>query len=125
MRREFLRAKIHRATITGTEIDYEGSLTLDRRLMEAVGLAPFEKIDVYNLANGARLSTYVIPGDPASGVVCLNGAAALLASVGDRVIIAAYASLEEHQIGAHVPRVVLVDETNRIVTRIAAVATRS
>ncbi len=125
MRREFLRAKIHRATVTGTEIDYEGSLTLDRRLMDVVGLAPFEKIDVYSLANGARFSTYLIPGDPGSGVVCLNGAAALLASPGDRVIIAAYASLEEHEIAGHEPLIVLVDDRNRIVTRVPVVSTGS
>ncbi len=114
MRRELLRAKIHRATVTGTDVDYEGSLTLDRRLMEAADLVPFERIDVYNLDNASRLSTYVIPGEPDSGVVCLNGAAALLASPGDRVIIATYASIEEAEIPRHEPRIVLVDERNRI-----------
>ena len=114
MRREFLRCKIHRATVTETEVEYVGSLSLDSRWMEMADLKPFEKIDVYNVTNGARLTTYVIPGEAGSGVVCLNGAAARLASVGDKVIIAAYAALEDHEIDAHEPRVLLVDDRNRI-----------
>lgn len=114
MRREMLRAKIHRATVTQTDLEYEGSLTLDRELMAAADLRPFERIDVYDCDNGSRLSTYVIPGEPGSGVVCINGAAARLVSKGDRVIIAAYASLDESEIEGHVPKVLLVDEKNRV-----------
>jgi aspartate 1-decarboxylase len=114
MRREMLRAKIHRATVTETNVEYEGSLTLDAELMAAAGLLPFEKIDVYNVANGARFSTYVIQGPAGSGTVCVNGAAARLASPGDRVIVAAYASFDEAELRDHEPVVVLVDERNRV-----------
>jgi aspartate 1-decarboxylase len=120
VRRELLRAKIHRATVTGTDVAYEGSLTLDPRLMHAADLVPFERIDVYNVTNGSRLTTYVIAGEADSGVVCLNGAAALLARPGDKIIIAAYASLEEREIASHEPRVILVDERNRVVQTIHA-----
>lgn len=118
MRRELLRAKIHRATVTQTDVEYVGSVTLDRDLMEAADIREFEKIDVYDVTNGSRFSTYVIPGEPGSGVVCINGAAARLACTGDKVILAAYASLEEHEIEAHQPRVLLVDDRNRIKTTI-------
>ena len=118
MRRELLRAKIHRATVTQTDVEYVGSVTLDRDLMEAADIRAFEKIDVYDVTNGARFSTYVIPGEPGSGVVCINGAAARLACTGDKVILAAYASFEEHEIEAHQPRVLLVDDRNRITTTI-------
>ncbi|MBI3451109.1 MAG: aspartate 1-decarboxylase [Acidobacteria bacterium] len=120
MRRDLLRAKIHRATVTDTNVEYEGSLTLDTRLMAAAGLVPFERIDVYNVNNGARFSTYVIEGEPAGGTVCVNGAAARLATAGDKVIIAAYASFEESEIASHEPRVVLVDAQNRITATPAA-----
>jgi aspartate 1-decarboxylase len=113
MRREFLRAKIHRATVTETRIDYEGSLTVDLDLMSAADLRPFERVDIYNIANGERLSTYVIPGVAGSGTICVNGAAARLASRGDKVIIAAYASLEESEVESHRPAIILVDEKNR------------
>jgi len=113
MRREMLRAKIHRATVTQTELAYEGSLTLDRGLMDAADLRPFERIDVYDCDNGSRFSTYVIPGERGSGVVCVNGAAARLAARGDKVIIAAYASYEESEIAGHEPLLVMVDESNR------------
>lgn len=120
MRREMLRAKIHRATVTQTDLDYVGSLTLDRNLMEATDLRPFEKVEVYNCANGARLSTYVIEGEAGSGVVCLNGAAAHHARPGDKVIICAYASVDEGDLEAHQPRVVLVDERNRVTSAVTA-----
>ena len=114
MRREMLRAKIHRATVTETNVEYEGSLTLDRLLMDAADLRPFERIDVYDVNNGARFSTYVIEGEPGSGTVCVNGAAARLASAGDLVIIAAFGSYEEDEIAAHRPIVIHVDARNRI-----------
>jgi aspartate 1-decarboxylase len=111
-----LRAKIHRATVTQTDLAYVGSLTLDSLLMEATDLREFEKIDVYNIDNGARLTTYVIRGKPGSGVVCLNGAAAHHAAVGHKVIICSYASIEEHELDRHEPRVIIVDDHNRIAT---------
>lgn len=114
MRREMLRAKIHRATVTATELEYEGSLTLDHDLMTAADIRPFEKIDIYNIANGARFSTYVITGEAGSGTLCVNGAAARLATPGDKVILAAYGSYEESEMESHRPLVFLVDGRNRI-----------
>lgn len=114
MLREMLRAKVHRPTVTETNIDYEGSLTLDVGLMKEAGLLPYERVDVYNCDNGARFSTYLIEGEKGSGEVCINGAAARLARPGDRVIIAAYASLTPEEIATHRPTVVLVDRSNRV-----------
>ena len=113
MRREFLRAKIHGATVTEANLAYTGSLTLDRALMDAADLLPFERIEVYNLVRGERFATYVIEGERGSGTVCVNGAAAHLARRGDRIIIAAYAQLEPHEIPDLDPRLVFVDGENR------------
>ena len=112
MRVTLLKAKIHRATVTGADLTYEGSITIDRKLLEAAGIVPFEKVDIYNCNTGGRLSTYVIIGD--SGEVCLNGAAARMVQRGDVVIIAAYAELETSEIAEHRPVVVQVDEENRV-----------
>lgn len=120
MRREMLRAKIHRATVTETNVSYEGSLTLDRDLMDAADLRPFERIDVYDVDNGARFSTYVIEGARGSGTVCVNGAAARLAVAGDKIIIAAYASYDESEMETHQPLVVLVDEKNRVRSEVSS-----
>ena len=114
MLREMLRAKVHRATVTETNAEYEGSLTLDAGLMKAAGMIPYERIDVYNADSGARFSTYLIAGATGSGVVCVNGAAAHLARPGHRIIIAAYAALGPEEIASHRPTVVLVDEANRV-----------
>ena len=114
MFRQMLRAKIHRVVVTEADVDYEGSLTLDADLLDAAGMVPFEKIDVYNVARGTRFSTYAIEGGRGSGVCCVNGAAAHLASPGERIIIAAYASIPESDIRTHTPRIVLVGEGNRI-----------
>ena len=114
MLREMLRAKVHRATVTETNVNYEGSLTLDADLMKAAGMLPYERIDVYNADSGTRFSTYLITGAPGSGEVCVNGAAALLAKPGDRIIIASYAALAPEEIPGHRPTVVLVDRANRI-----------
>lgn len=114
MLREMLRAKVHRATVTETNVEYEGSLTLDAGLMKAAGMIPYERIDVYNADGGARFSTYLIAGAAGSGVVCLNGAAARLARPGDRIIIASYASLGPEELASHRPTVVLVDAANRV-----------
>lgn len=114
MKREMLRAKVHRVRVTEANLEYEGSLTLDVVLMEAGGFVPFERIDVYNVANGARFSTYLIEGERGSGVCCVNGAAAYHAKVGDPVIIASYATVEDSEIAAHRPKIVLVDAKNRV-----------
>ena len=114
MLRVMLRAKVHRPAVTETNVNYEGSLTLDSTLMEAAGMTAYERIDVYNSDSGARFSTYVIPGRPGSGEVCVNGAAAHLAVPGDRLIIASYAFLSPEEIPSHRPTVVLVDAHNRM-----------
>lgn len=113
MRLELLKSKIHRARITGKNLHYEGSLTLDPELMEAAGLVPYEKVQVVNVNNGSRLETYVIPGQRGSGEVVLNGAAARWGEVDDPVIILAYAQVEEHELSQFQPKIVLVDERNR------------
>lgn len=116
MKIEMLKSKIHRATVTGAELDYTGSVSIGPELCAAVGLREFEKVDVLDIDNGARLTTYVILGGP--GEVCLNGAAARLVAKGDRVIIVAYAQLDENEAQAFRPKIVLVDERNRIVDRL-------
>jgi aspartate 1-decarboxylase len=113
MKRSFLFSKIHRAVVTAADLDYVGSLTLDRDLMDAAALLPNQRVDVYNVDRGTRLSTYLIAGDRGSGDCCVNGAAAHLCDKGDRVIICAYAELEDHEIESHEPRVVLVHGDNR------------
>ena len=113
--RRILRAKIHRATVTECDLDYVGSLTVDRDLMDAAGLAEWECVLVADLANGTRHETYVIPGRRGSGTICVNGAAAHLANVGDKVIVMCYGLMDEHEMAGHHPRVVLVDKNNRVV----------
>jgi aspartate 1-decarboxylase len=110
-----LRAKIHRATVTGADLEYEGSLTLDAALMRAAGLVPFEMVKVYNVSNGERFETYVIEGEEGSGAVVLNGAAARRGAVGDKVIVAAYALMGEQELSGHQPRLVRVDSLNQLV----------
>ncbi len=114
MLRLMLKSKVHRATVTEADLDYEGSLTLDQELMDAADLQEFEGIAVYNITNGSRFETYVIKGQRGSGTVCINGAAAHLAGPGDLVIIASYAWMEEQEMLSRQPRVVLVDRKNRI-----------
>jgi len=114
MHRIMLKSKIHRVKITGSDLHYEGSLSLDIELMEAADLIPFEKIEVYNISNGARFSTYVIPAERHSGEVRLNGAAARLGHEGDLIIIASYATYTEEEIKEYKPKLVYVDEFNRI-----------
>ena len=110
MKRHLLKSKIHRATVTGADLNYEGSVSIDTRLLEAANLIPFEQVDIYNCNNGNRFHTYVIPGK--RGEVCLNGAAARLVHAGDLVIICAYAEFDEKELSAHKPQVVFVDEKN-------------
>lgn len=117
VRRTLLKSKIHRATVTGTYLHYEGSITLDTELISAADLVPFERVTVLNLNNGARFDTYVIPGEGASGTVQLNGPAARLAQPGDTVIVLSYADVEAdtEELRAWRPTVVHVDERNRVV----------
>jgi aspartate 1-decarboxylase len=117
MLRTLLNAKIHRATVTHCELHYEGSCAIDDLLLEASGIAPNEQIDIYNVSNGERFTTYALRAPRGSGMISLNGAAARKASVGDLVIIAAYAQLESAEIATHQPTVVFVDDNNRVVER--------
>jgi len=113
MTRKLLRAKIHRATVTGADLDYEGSVTVDRDLMDLADLVDHEAVHVWNVTNGERFQTYVIPGERGSGVVCVNGAAAHKVSRGDLVILAAFSWMDEDEVRAWKPRVVFVDDRNR------------
>jgi aspartate 1-decarboxylase len=114
MKRFMLKSKIHRARITGTELQYEGSLSLDVSLMETAQLIPYEKIEVYNVNTGGRFSTYVIPAPRYSGEARLNGAAARLGAMGDIIIIASYGLFDEEELKDFKPVLVYVDEHNRI-----------
>lgn len=114
MLRHFLLGKIHRATVTRADLDYVGSITLDPVLMAAAGILENERVDLYDVTNGSRLSTYAIPGVPGAGEVGVNGAAAHLVQAGDLIIIAAYAWLSETEAAGHRPKVVFVDAANRI-----------
>jgi len=114
MMRVLLKAKIHRATVTDRSLDYEGSITIDEDLMDAVGLLPNEQVQVYNVTNGQRFETYAITGARGGGSICVNGAAAHLAEVGHKVIIASYGIFAEAEIPGFAPRIALVDGTNRI-----------
>ena len=114
MQREMLRAKVHRIKVTERDIEYEGSLSLDTELMMAADMLPFERIDVYDVDNGNRFSTYLIEGRPGSGDCCVNGAAARLVELGDKLIIAAYCSLDESAVRDHRPKLILIGEENQI-----------
>ncbi|MBF6043825.1 aspartate 1-decarboxylase [Streptomyces sp. NRRL B-1677] len=116
MYRTMLKSKIHRATVTGADLHYVGSLTLDPVLMEQADLLPGEQVHIVDVNNGSRLETYVIEGERGSGVVCINGAAARLVAPGDIVIIIAYASVEDAEARALKPRVVFVDGENKAVS---------
>ena len=115
MQRHMFHAKIHRATVTDADLNYIGSITIDADLLDAVGIFPNEKVDIYNVTNGNRLATYTIPGERGAGEICLNGAAAHLAGPGDIVIICAYTWMGEAEARRLSPKVVLVDEKNAIV----------
>ncbi len=115
MQRFMMKSKIHRATVTSADLHYEGSLTVDQDLMDAADLVSYEEIQVVNVNNGARLTTYVVPGPRGSGVVQLNGAAARLGLPGDKVILISYGVYPDADARRHAPRVVFVDERNRIV----------
>jgi aspartate 1-decarboxylase len=119
-RRTLFQAKIHRATVTHADLDYEGSVTIDEDLLDAAGIWEYEAVHVWNITRGTRLQTYALKGERGSGTVCINGAAAHLNRPGDLVILATFAEMEEAEARRHVPRVVLVDASNRIVEKDAS-----
>lgn len=114
MQRVMLKSKIHRATVTDANLDYEGSVAIDEALLEAAGILPFEQVQIYDINNGNRLTTYAIKAERGSGIISINGAAAHLAKKGDLVIIASYSVLEEEEARAHAPKLVYVDGRNTI-----------
>jgi len=114
MKRTLLRSKIHRATVTGADADYEGSITIDSALMKAAGLAEYELVHIADVTNGVRLETYVMTGPVGSGVICMNGAAARVIGVGDKIIIMAYGQVEEPLPADWKPEIILVDENNKV-----------
>ncbi|PFO02439.1 aspartate 1-decarboxylase [Bacillus sp. AFS076308] len=114
MFRTMMNGKIHRATVTEANLNYVGSITIDEDIIDAVGMAANEKVQIVNNNNGARLETYIIPGKRGSGVICLNGAAARLVQVGDTVIIISYALVPDEKVETHIPKVAIMDENNRI-----------
>ena len=116
MKINLLKSKIHRATVTTANLDYVGSISIDKILMEAANIHDFEEVHVLNITNGQRLITYAIPANKNSGEICINGAAAHLVSKGDLVIIVAYGSVDENDAQKYTPYVIHVNETNEIVT---------
>ena len=116
MFRQMLRAKIHRATVTDACLEYEGSLTVDENLLEAAGILPYEAVVISNLHNGERFTTYVIPGARGSGTISLNGPTARKGAVGDQIIIFCYEFYNEDEIKRHTPRIIKVDEKNRMIS---------
>ncbi len=111
---EMLKGKIHRATVTQAELDYVGSITVDEELLNAAGILEYEKVQIVDINNGSRFETYTISGEPGSGMICLNGAAARCVSVGDKIIIMAYGNYDGQEAREHKPSVIFVDEKNRI-----------
>ena len=114
MKLTMLKAKIHRATVTRAHLDYEGSVTIDRDLLAAAGILPYERVEIYNVTRGTRLATYALEGEPGSGAIEINGAAAHLAGPGDLVILAAYCDMFPEEAQRHRPALVFVDGKNRI-----------
>jgi len=115
MSRSLLKSKINRAKVTEANLDYEGSLTIDRYLMDAADLLPYEEVHVFNITNGHRFLTYVIEGDMGSNTICVNGAAAHLAKKGDFLIIASFSSYDEDECKNHVPKLIYVNEFNELI----------
>jgi len=114
MRRQMLKSKLHRVTVTHSEPDYEGSVAIDGRLLDAADIREYERIEVYNLANGERFATYAIRAEEGSGIISVNGAASFKAAPGDIVIICAYAEVEEKELAHFKPRLVYVNDRNHI-----------
>ena len=113
MRRTLLKSKIHRATVTQADLHYEGSVTIDSDLMRAADIVDHEQVDILDITNGQRLTTYAIPAEAGSGEICINGAAAHLVHPGDMVIIVSYAEYDEAEVEEHQPTILLVDASNR------------
>ena len=116
MLREMLKTKIHRATVTGANVDYEGSIMIDEKLLRAANILPYEKVLVINLTNGSRVETYAISGPAGSGEVSVNGGAALFSKVGDKVIIMNFCLLDEHEVKTHKAKIIHVDGQNRAIS---------
>ena len=114
MQRFMLKSKIHRATVTDADVNYEGSLTLDADLLDAADIVPYEEVHVWNVTRGTRFRTYAMLGERGTGIVCANGAAALLVEKGDLVIIATFTMIETAEVRTFKPRIVMVDNKNRI-----------
>ena len=121
MMRTMLKGKIHRATVTDANLNYEGSVTIDEALMEAADILPYERVQVLDIDNGSRLETYAIVGERGSGTICLNGAAARLVSVGDKVIILGYSIVTEEEAENNKPKLIRVNERNAIINEEALV----
>jgi aspartate 1-decarboxylase len=114
MDRKMLKSKIHRATVTGADLHYEGSITIDRELMEAADIIPYEAVCIWDVNNGSRFETYAIEGEPGSGVICINGAAARMVAPQDLVIIASFVGMSNAEALVHQPKLVFVDDKNRM-----------
>lgn len=112
MKLTMFKSKLHQMKVTEANLHYEGSITIDRELLDEAGILPYEKVQVLNITNGSRLETYTISGEPGSRVCCLNGAAARLTQVGDRIIVISYAEMTPQEAKDHKPKVVIVDENN-------------
>ena len=112
-----LKSKLHRATVTDSNLNYEGSLTIDKNLMEEVGLLPFERVKIYNVNNGERFDTYAIEGPAGSGTIALNGAAARKGHIGDLIIIVSYALYSPEELKEYQPRIAVLDSENKVKTR--------
>ena len=114
MQRTMMKSKIHRATVTGADLHYEGSITIDLDLMEAADIIPYEAVCIWDVDNGSRFETYAIEGERGSGVICINGAAARMVAPKDLVIIASFVNMENEQALQHEPKLVFVDDKNRM-----------
>jgi aspartate 1-decarboxylase len=114
MQRIMLKSKIHRATVTHSIVDYEGSIEIDQKLLDSADIMHYEEVHIWNVSNGARFTTYAIPAPAGSGKICVNGAAARLTQPGDIIIIASFIQLDEKELKIHEPKLVFVDERNRI-----------
>ena len=117
MTRSMLKGKIHRATVTGADLHYEGSITIDEELLEAADILPYEEVRIYNVRNGERFETYIIPGKKNSGEICLNGPTARKGVVGDKVIIFCYSYFDDSELKGYKPKIVLVNAKNRIMRK--------
>ena len=117
MERQYLNSKIHKATVTNSNIDYEGSCEIDVALLKAANIDPYEKIDIYDITNGERLSTYAIPGKPDTGIIGINGACCHKIKVNDEIIICSYTMLNENERINHVPSIIYVNQSNQIIDK--------